>query len=67
MYSSVQIKIYWTYFQFTAGHSGHVVWGRGLDCMDAKIVGSNPAQGMDVCPCLFIIIIHLSPYQRYIV
>jgi hypothetical protein len=33
-----------------AGHSGHAVWGVGLGRLVAGIVGSNPAQGMDVCP-----------------
>jgi hypothetical protein len=34
-----------------AGHSGRAVWGVGL----AGIVGSNPAQGMDVCPRLSVL------------
>jgi hypothetical protein len=33
-----------------AGHSGRAVWGVGLGRLVAGIVGSNPAQGMDVCP-----------------
>jgi hypothetical protein len=34
----------------TAGHSGRAVWGVGLGRLVAGIVGSNPAQGRDVCP-----------------
>jgi hypothetical protein len=34
----------------TAGHSGRAVWRVGLGRLVAGIVGSNPAQGMDVCP-----------------
>jgi hypothetical protein len=30
------------------GHSGRAVWGVGLGRLVAGIVGSNPAQGMDV-------------------
>jgi hypothetical protein len=33
-----------------AGHSGRAVWGVGLGRLVAGIVGSNPAQVMDVCP-----------------
>jgi hypothetical protein len=33
-----------------AGHSGRAVWGVGLGWLVAGIVGSNPTQGMDVCP-----------------
>jgi hypothetical protein len=33
-----------------AGHSGRAVWGVGLGRLVAGIVGSNPTQGMDVCP-----------------
>jgi predicted secreted protein len=32
--------------------SGRAVWGAGLDRLDTGIVGSNPAQGMNVCPLL---------------
>jgi hypothetical protein len=32
-----------------AGHSGRAVRGVGLGRLVAGIVGSNPAQGMDVC------------------
>jgi hypothetical protein len=32
-----------------AGHRGRAVWGVGLGRLVAGIVGSNPAQGMDVC------------------
>jgi hypothetical protein len=35
-----------------AGHSGRAVWGVGLGRLVAGIVGSNPAQCMDVCPRL---------------
>jgi hypothetical protein len=35
--------------EVTAGHSGRAVWGVGLGRLAAGIVGSNPAQGMDVC------------------
>jgi hypothetical protein len=42
-----------------AGPTGRAVWG--LDHLNAETVGSNPAWGMDVCPRLSIIIIHLSP------
>lgn len=42
-----------------ASTSGHMVWGVGLDCMDTETMSSNPAWGMDACPCPFIIIIHL--------
>jgi hypothetical protein len=41
-----------------AGHSGRAVWGLGLDCSDRSdtgIVGSNPAQGMAVCPRLSVL------------
>jgi hypothetical protein len=38
-----------------AGHSGRAVWGVGLGRLIAGIVGSNPAQGMDVCPRLFVL------------
>jgi hypothetical protein len=38
-----------------AGHSGCVVWGMGLDRSDTGLVGLNPAQGMDVCPCLSVL------------
>jgi hypothetical protein len=34
---------------FGASHSSHVVWGVVLDHSNAGIVGSNPAQGMDIC------------------
>jgi hypothetical protein len=33
-----------------AGPSGRAVRGLGLGRLVAGIVGSNPAQGMDVCP-----------------
>jgi hypothetical protein len=40
---------------YTAGHSGREVWGVGLGRLIAGIVGSNPAQGMDVCPRLSVL------------
>jgi hypothetical protein len=33
-----------------AGYSGRAFWGVGVGRLVAGIVGSNPAQGMDVCP-----------------
>jgi hypothetical protein len=45
--TSVLIKI--------AGHSGCAVWGVGLGRLVAGIVGSNPAQGMDVCSRLSVL------------
>jgi hypothetical protein len=39
-----------------------MVSGADLDPLDAETVGLNPAEGMDVCSCLFTII-HLSPYH----
>jgi hypothetical protein len=38
-----------------AGHSGRTVWGVGLGRLVAGIVGSNPAQSMDVCPLSFCV------------
>jgi hypothetical protein len=38
-----------------AGHSGRAVWSVGSYRSDAGIVGSNPAQGMDVCPHLSVL------------
>jgi hypothetical protein len=38
-----------------ADHSGRAVWGVGLCRLVAGIVGSNPAQGMDVCPRIFVL------------
>jgi hypothetical protein len=40
---------------FGAGHSGRAVWGVGLGRLVAGIVGSNPAQGMDVCPLSYVL------------
>jgi hypothetical protein len=40
-----------------AGHSGRVVWGVGLGRLVAGIVGLNPAQGMDVCPLSFCVVL----------
>jgi hypothetical protein len=40
---------------FFAGHSGRAVWGVGLGRLVAGVVGSNPAQGMDVCPRLSVL------------
>jgi hypothetical protein len=42
---------------YGAGHSGRAVWGVGLGRLVAGIVGSNPAQGMDVCPRLFSVVL----------
>jgi hypothetical protein len=28
----------------------------GLDCVDSGIIGSRPTQGMDVCPCLCVVL-----------
>jgi hypothetical protein len=39
-----------------AGHSGRAVWGVGLGRLVAGIVGSNPAQGMDVCPSFCVVL-----------
>jgi hypothetical protein len=39
----------------SAGHSGRVIWDVGLGRLIAGIVGSNPAQGMDVCPRLSVL------------
>jgi hypothetical protein len=38
-----------------AGHSDRAVWGVCLGWLVAGIVGSNPAQGMDVCPRLSVL------------
>jgi hypothetical protein len=40
-----------------AGHSGRAVWGVDLGRLVAGIVGSNPAQGMDVCPLSFCVVL----------
>jgi hypothetical protein len=40
---------------FWAGHSGRAVWGVGLGRLVTGIVGSNPTQGMDVCPPLSVL------------
>jgi hypothetical protein len=37
------------------GYSGRAVWGVGLGRLVAGIVGSNPAQDMDVCPSLSVL------------
>jgi hypothetical protein len=37
------------------GHSGHAICGKGLDRLNTGIVGSNPAQDMDVCPRLSVL------------
>jgi hypothetical protein len=39
----------------STGHSGRAVWGVGRGRLVAGIVGSNPAQGMDVCPRLSVL------------
>jgi hypothetical protein len=44
-------------FRPVAGHSGRAVWGVGLGRLVARIVGSNPAQGMDVCPLSFCVVL----------
>jgi hypothetical protein len=44
------ITIKYRTIDYPAGHSGRAVWGVGLGQLVAGIVGSNPAQGMDVCP-----------------
>jgi hypothetical protein len=41
--------------KINAGHSGRAVWDVGLDRLDSGIIGSNPAQGMDVCPRLSVL------------
>jgi hypothetical protein len=38
-----------------AGHSGCSVQGVGLGRLDTGIVGSNPTQGIDVCPYLSVL------------
>jgi hypothetical protein len=38
-----------------ASHSGRAILGVGLGRLVAGIVGSNPAQGMDVCPRLSVL------------
>jgi hypothetical protein len=38
-----------------AGSGGLAVWGVGLDRLYDDSVGSNPAQGMDVCPRLSVL------------
>jgi hypothetical protein len=38
-----------------SGHSGCAVWGVGHGRLVAGIVGSNPAQGVDVCPRLSVL------------
>jgi hypothetical protein len=50
--------------QSLAGHSGCAVWGVGLDRLVAGIVGLNPAQSMDVCPRLSVLLTnHIFPRQ----
>jgi hypothetical protein len=39
----------------SVGHSGRAVWSVGLGRLVAGIVGSIPAQGMDVCPRLSVL------------
>jgi hypothetical protein len=46
------IHIYYLIIIYTGSHSGRAVWGVGLGRLVAGIVGSNPAQDMDVCPRL---------------
>jgi hypothetical protein len=38
-----------------AGNSGRAVWGVDLSRLDTRIMGSNPAQDMDVCPRLSVL------------
>jgi hypothetical protein len=42
-------------FIIIAGHSGRAVRGLGLGRLIAGILGSNPAQGMNVCPRLSVL------------
>jgi hypothetical protein len=58
--NSILDKYLWNLYseyilKFIAGHSGRAVWGVGLGRLIAGIVGSNPAQGMDVCPRLSVL------------
>lgn len=57
------------YYTSGDGPSGCMAWDEVLGCLDVVIRCSNPTQGTDVCPDLFIItIIHFSPHhQCYIV
>jgi hypothetical protein len=48
-------KNYMPVTECAAGHSGRAVWGVGLGRLVAEIVGSNPTQGMDVCPRLSVL------------
>jgi hypothetical protein len=38
-----------------SGRSGRAVWGVGVGRVVAGIVGSNPAESMDVCPRLSVL------------
>jgi hypothetical protein len=49
------VKIFIAGKRLSAGHSGRAVWGVGLGRLVAGIMGSNPAQGMDVCPRLSVL------------
>jgi hypothetical protein len=53
--SSVGTHIFYSLYLIDAGHSGRAVWGVGLSRLVAGIVGSNPAQGMDVCQRLSVL------------
>jgi hypothetical protein len=53
------------YLKSVAGSSGRVVWGVGGDGLDGETVGSNSTWGIDVCPRLFVIVIHFAPYHRH--
>jgi hypothetical protein len=44
-------------YNYSAGHSGRAVWGVGLGRLVAGIVGSSPAQGMDVCHLSFFAVL----------
>jgi hypothetical protein len=55
--SCVRGKMITLYVTSAAGHSGRAVWGVGLSRLVAGIVASNPAQGMDVCPLSFCVVL----------
>jgi hypothetical protein len=51
----IQLQLFHKGIRLIAGHSGRAVWGVGLGRLVAGIVGSNPTQGMDVCPRLSVL------------
>jgi hypothetical protein len=53
--SQTIVKIFVKGIGYIAGHSGRAVWGVGLGRLVAGIVGSNPAEDMDVCPRLSVL------------